>query len=229
MMKKIIFGIFAHPDDEAFGPAGTLLMETQSGSELHLISLTAGENGTNTDNHENLGDIRLKEWLSAATLLGAKQTYHLGFVDGHLDNIAMIEAAQKIETIVRYVVENRDPDTTVEFMTIDSNGITGHIDHIVASRAASLVFYRIKPTDNRFTKIKFACLPYEQNPTIRTDWIYMDVGRRPDEIGETVDARHIAEQIKAVMYCHSTQKADYDAALARRGDNLGLNYFIVKN
>ena len=37
-MKKIIFGIFAHPDDEAFGPSGTLLLETRSGTELHLIT-----------------------------------------------------------------------------------------------------------------------------------------------------------------------------------------------
>ena len=44
-MKRVIFGIFAHPDDEAFGPSGTLLMETKAGTELHLITLTLGEAG----------------------------------------------------------------------------------------------------------------------------------------------------------------------------------------
>ncbi|MFZ2494806.1 MAG: PIG-L family deacetylase [Candidatus Saccharimonadales bacterium] len=66
-MKKVIFGIFAHPDDEAFGPAGTLIQEVQNGSEVHLITLTAGQAGSNPDNHEDPGAIRLKEWKNPAS------------------------------------------------------------------------------------------------------------------------------------------------------------------
>ena len=32
-MNKIIFGIFAHPDDEAFGPSGALLKAVREGAE----------------------------------------------------------------------------------------------------------------------------------------------------------------------------------------------------
>ena len=59
-MQKILFGIFAHPDDEAFGPVAALLDEVEKGTELHLITLTGGENGTNPDNLDNLGEVRLQ-------------------------------------------------------------------------------------------------------------------------------------------------------------------------
>ena len=77
-MKKVIFGIFAHPDDEAFGPAGTLIQEVQNGSELHLITITAGEAGSNPDNYDDLGQIRLEEWRRSGELIGATTMTHLG-------------------------------------------------------------------------------------------------------------------------------------------------------
>jgi LmbE family N-acetylglucosaminyl deacetylase len=226
-MKKIIFGIFAHPDDEAFGPAGTLLLETKAGTELHLITLTAGENGTNPDNHQNLGQVRLDEWHNAANLIGAATTYHLGYADGHLDNVAMIDAATRIEKIVTEITSQSSDTVEIEFMTLDPNGLTGHIDHIVACRAACFVFYRLKATDSRLTRIRFACLPREQNPVIRTDWIYMDAGRPDGDIDETIDARLLRDEIIAIMACHATQRADYEAALKRQGNDLGLDHFIV--
>ncbi|MEO5950765.1 MAG: PIG-L deacetylase family protein [Candidatus Saccharimonadales bacterium] len=227
-MKKIIFGIFAHPDDEAFGPSGTLLLETKAGTELHLISLTAGQNGTNPNNLNNLKEVRLQEWEEAARLIGATKTYHLGFIDGHLDNIAMIEASKQIEDIIHATVTDND-QVEVEFMTIDPNGISGHIDHIVASRAASFVFFRQKVADTRFTRIRYACISEIQNPTIRTDWLYMDAGRTQAEITETVDARSLKEEITAIMRCHVTQTSDCEAALSRMGANLGINHFITKS
>lgn len=226
-MKKIIFGVFAHPDDEAFGPVGTLLLEAKSGTELHLICLTAGENGTNPDTHSDLGEVRLGEWRAAARLIGATSTHHLGYSDGHLDNVAMIEIAQKVESIVKEAVS--DEVTEVEFMSLDPNGYTGHIDHIVASRAVSHVFHRLKATDNRFVKIRFACLAEEQHPVVRTDWIYMNAGHPADEIDETVDARQFQPEILEIMRCHNSQRADYEAVVKIQGDNLGLDHFIVSS
>jgi len=136
-MKKIIVGIFAHPDDEAFGPAGTLLQETKNGTELHLITLTAGDAGTNPDNVPDLGAVRLQEWKAAGGLLGAKSMEFFGYKDGQLNNNSMIEIGHRIIRHVQEILAEAPADTTVEFMSLDLNGYTGHIDHIVAARAAS--------------------------------------------------------------------------------------------
>lgn len=225
-MKRIIFGIFAHPDDEAFGPAGTLLQETRGGAELHLITLTAGDAGTNPDNLNNLGETRLGEWRAAGQLLGAKNMHFLGYKDGELNNKQMIEAAQRVIELVSTALPKED--TEIEFMTLDLNGYTGHIDHIVAARAASFAFFTLKQVDPRFTRIRYACLPQKLYPHAQFGWIYQEAGRTPEEIDEIIDARELRGDILKVMQAHHTQRGDYDYTVKSQGDDLGLNYFIVK-
>jgi len=228
-MKKIIFGIFAHPDDEAFGPCGALLLETHAGADLHLITLTNGDAGTNPDNLKNLGETRLNEWRDAGKLLGAKTMHHLGYKDGQLNNIAMIEASTRIAALVAKQLESAPEDATIEFVTLDLNGYTGHIDHIVAARAASFVFYTLKQNDIRFGRIKYACFPRQAVPDVNTAWLYMEPGRLPEEIQETVDARHLQNEILDIMHAHHTQRGDGMAVIKNQGANLGLNYFVVKD
>lgn len=227
-MKKIIFGIFAHPDDEAFGPAGTLLSETRAGAELHLITFTHGDQGMNPDNLPDLGEARQEEWHKAGELLGATSMHSLGYQDGHLDNLTMIEATKRIIDIVTSIVTTATDDTEIEFMTFDMNGYTGHIDHIVVARSVCLAFYRLKEKDQRITRIRLACLPDTLNPSINTDWIYMDAGHTPDEINEIVDARELRDSIITIMQAHHSQRDDYESTIKNQGPNLGLNYFIVK-
>jgi LmbE family N-acetylglucosaminyl deacetylase len=227
-MKKIIFGVFAHPDDEAFGPAGSLLMETRNGTELHLISLTDGGAGTNPDNIPNLGEVRLQEWQAASALLGATSTHHLGYGDGTLNNQLMIEIAERLIDIAKETIKDAPEDTFIEFMTLDLNGYTGHIDHIVAARAAALAFYRLKKDDQRFDHIRFACFSEKDMPQENTDWIYMEAGRGPEEIQQIVDARGLRDDILQVMRSHHTQRADYESVIKNQGERLGLNYFVVK-
>jgi N-acetylglucosamine malate deacetylase 2 len=229
MKKKIIFGIFAHPDDEAFGPCGTLLQETRNGTSLHLIALTAGENGTNPDTHADLGQVRLDEWRAAGALLGARSMHFLGYKDGHLHNLDMIEATERIITLITHTLATLPSDIEIEFMSLDLNGYTGHIDHIVAARATCQAFYTFKKNDPRFTRIRLACLPRAIIPRANTDWIYMEAGRSPQEINETIDARELSDEIKTVMQAHASQRADYEATIKSQGTNLGLNYFIVKS
>lgn len=228
-MKKIIFGIFAHPDDEAFGPAGTLLQETRSGAELHLITLTAGDAGANPDNIPDLGAVRLEEWREAGRQLGAIDMQFLGYKDGTLGNKDMIAISKKIIDLVTSVLDQASDDTIIEFMTLDLNGYTGHIDHIVAARAASHAFYTLKKTDTRLQRIRYACLPRKFVPKANVDWIFMEAGYAPDEIDETVDARGLRDDILKIMQVHRTQRGDYEYTLRQQGDDLGINYFIIKD
>ena len=227
-MNKIIFGVFAHPDDEAFGPSGTLLMETKAGTELHLITLTVGDAGTNPDNHEDLGAVRLKEWQAAGKLIGAKTMHFLGYKDGQLNNQIMIEAGHKIVEIAKNIIDAADKDTVIEFMTSDLNGISGHIDHIVAARAATWAFYNLKADDKRLTRIRLTCIPRSILPESNINWLYMEPGRTEDEIGEVVDARHLRKEIIEIMRTHHTQRGDGESHIERRGDELGMNYFTIK-
>jgi LmbE family N-acetylglucosaminyl deacetylase len=227
-MKKIIFGIFAHPDDEAFGPAGAFLMETKAGSEVHLITLTNGDGGTNPDNHDDLGAVRLAEWHNAGALIGVTGMHFLGYKDGQLNNESMIEASQRIHEIVQQTLAGAPPDSVVEFMTNDLNGISGHIDHIVAARAACFVFDSLKQTDTRFSRMRLACIVRSALPTSNVHWLFMEAGRTASEIDEIVDARYLQPEILAIMRAHHTQRADGENHIERLGDQLGLYYFMVR-
>lgn len=227
-MKKIIFAIFAHPDDEAFGPSGALLKEVKDGSDLHLITFTDGDAGTNPDDVPDLGKVRAEEWHQAGELFGAKSMHLLGYEDGYLNNHVMIEAAEKITQIMMTTLKDEQRDLVIEVVSMDLNGVTGHIDHIVASRTACLVFYRMKALDPRFARLRLACYPATAFPQPNIDWIYMEAGRTPEEIDETIDGRAYQDELRTIVRAHRTQRHDGENYLEWQGDNLGLCSFIVK-
>jgi LmbE family N-acetylglucosaminyl deacetylase len=227
-MQKIIFGIFAHPDDEAFGPSGTLLLEARAGSQLHLVTLTAGENGMNPDNHQDLAAVRLQEWRQAGQLIGAISMHHLGYTDGQLNNADLLTIATTIEMLVRTTIGSKNKPCEIEFMTMDLNGISGHIDHIVAARAACLAFYRLKAEGWPVRRLRLACIPSSFLSKPNTDFVFMEAGRSPDEIDEIIDARSVAQEVKRIMRIHHTQREDGESHIARRGDEVAVNYFMIR-
>lgn len=227
-MKKILFAIFAHPDDESFGPSGTLLMETQAGTELHLILLTSGDSGMNPDNHSDLSNVRLEEWRTAGTLMGAQDMHYLGYKDGQMNNHSVIEIVERITDLITPVIMAAPADAQIDFITNDLNGITGHIDHIVAARAACQVFYQMKKDDERFQRIRLCCLSRKDAPRINVDWVYMEAGRTLEEIDETVDARHLRNEIITIIRTHHTQRHDGEYRIQQHGERLGIDHFIVK-
>lgn len=227
-MKKVIIGIFAHPDDEAFGPSGTLLQEVQRGNDVHLITLTLGEAGTNPDNVPDLAAVREQEWRTAGALIGAKSLHFLGYNDGQLNNLAMLEIQQTLITSIQDLIADEPSDIEIELLSMDTNGISGHIDHIVASRTACYVFYQLKELDARVTRLRLACVPKTYLPTYNTNWLYMEAGREESEINEVIDATQYHEQIIAIMRAHHSQREDGEHHIATRGSSIGINHFLVK-
>lgn len=225
-MKKIIVAIFAHPDDEAFGPSGYLVDQVHSGADLHLLTLTLGQHGENPDTVPDLGATREQEWLESGRLMGATSQHQLGFVDGNLDNQTMLIAAQKIEHIVHEILTSYDDSVRIEFLTNDFNGITGHIDHIVAARAAALVFFRQYNQDVRYTRFRQACIPRHAMPSVSTDWLFVEPGRQTAEISETVDTTAYQKQIIDIIRAHKSQRTDGEMHIRIQGDRLGIYSFI---
>lgn len=227
-MQKILFGIFAHPDDEAFCVAATLLKEAQSGTELHLVSLTDGngKHSANPDLVEDLGTVRLDEWHRAGSLIGATQQHHLGYTDGTLNNNDHIEITKKIEDLVKNATSDRS-EIEIEFITLNLNGLTGHIDHIVASRSACKAFYSLKAQGLPTTKLRLACLSLDDFPHLNTDFTVWEPGLPDSSIDETVDMRDQAEKIYEIMHAHHSQRADAEFWINKLGDRVAVNYFTV--
>lgn len=220
-MKSLVFGIFAHPDDAAFGPSGTLTMAARSGTEVRLICATSGGAGVNSEGHENLADIREHEEEAAAEIMGVTSCEMLRYDDGSLSNDKYLEIAGRVMDHIRQTVT--DPESEVTFITFDPNGLTGHIDHIVMSQVTTYVYLKLRAEMN--VQLKYFCIPETFSPTANTDWIYMPKGRAENEIDETRDVRTVKDQKIAAIRAHATQVNDATAHLAR-GDALFDEHFM---
>lgn len=228
-MKKLLFGIFAHPDDEGFGPSCTLMKEVEAGTEVQLVSLTCGDAGTNPDNVPDLGAVREQEWRNAGKLIGATGMHHLGYSDSHLCNGELVEISDKIEKLVREVGADADE---IEFMSFELGGISGHIDHIVAARATCQVFYRLKAQGSLpVRRVRLYCVPDSVLPEPNTGWIFMDKGYPKSEIDESIDVSAYLERHKQIIRAHHSQRGDGAMHLARlevSGD-VKHDYFMVRS
>src|SRR3989344_5772968 len=104
-MKRRLLAVFAHPDDEAFGPGGTIAKYASSGVDIHLLCATKGEEGEWDDTHRSsvqlsgqkrIEHVREEELKRSAKILGVKSVEFLGFVDGRLCNAIYHDMAKKI-------------------------------------------------------------------------------------------------------------------------------------
>src|SRR5438477_11386180 len=74
-----VLAVFSHPDDAELAMAGTLLKLKSLGYRTGVLDMTRGEMGT-----RGTPEIRAKEALDAARLMGLDARVNLGLPDGHL-------------------------------------------------------------------------------------------------------------------------------------------------
>ncbi len=70
-MKNRVFAIAAHPDDIEFGMAGTLILLSKTGCEIHYMNMANGSCGTSEFDTHSIIQIRLMEAKNAAKRMGA--------------------------------------------------------------------------------------------------------------------------------------------------------------
>lgn len=216
-MKPLVC-IFAHPDDEAFGPGGTIALEAKK-RPVYIISATKGEAGLEKGKKagNNLGRIRTKELLASARILGVKKVFFLGFRDGTLSNNLYHELAKRIERILR----NLKPDTILSY---EFRGVSGHIDHITVALVAAFVFRRLP-----FIKTLMQhCIP-EATARGRKDYfIYFPPGYKKSEIDLTVDIRAVWETKVKAMTPHQSQIHDIKRILKMAKNWPKKEYFLLQ-
>ncbi len=123
-----IMAIWAHPDDEITS-AGTLSALTQSGADLTLVYLTAGEAARDTGySREELGKVRREEAKAAGALLGASHVEVLDFPDSGLATTDPVLAKAAIAGLIARF----QPGVIVSFD--EQVGFYGHPDHVQTGR-----------------------------------------------------------------------------------------------
>lgn len=138
MEKKRLLAVLAHPDDESFGPGGTLARYADEGVDVHIAIATDGAAGSVVEEfeeqREKLAAVREVELKTAVSILGA--TLHTldyrdsGYINDpaneHPDAFIQSDEYEAVGKVVRLIREIR-PQV---IMTHDETGGYFHPDHI---------------------------------------------------------------------------------------------------
>jgi len=134
MAKRSLMFVLAHPDDETFGPGGTIARYAREGVRVTVITATSGQAGRAAGlaaTPEELGRVREQEARDAAAFLGVAAIHFFGYLDGQLDQADKHEVEEKV---VRLLREER-PDVVVTFGPEGAGN--EHRDHRRISRIAT--------------------------------------------------------------------------------------------
>jgi len=190
-MRKIILGIFAHPDDAEFVCAGTLSLLKNAGWTIHIATMAPGDKGTAVYSREEISRIRKAEAANAAGIIDA--TYHcLGFEDVYI--LYTPEAIRRTTSLIRNVC----PD--IVFTASPSDYMIDHetTSRIVQTACFSCGIKNLEIEEKPFEPVPYLyyCDPMEAKDifgkTIRPDF-YIDIS---SEIG-------VKEKMLA---CHESQR-----------------------
>lgn len=140
----------AHPDDESFGPGGTLALYAQRGVEVHLICATKGDVGTVDPElmkeFSDVADLRQAELDCAAQALGITEVHQLGYRDSGMPGTADNEhkdalASAALETVIEQVTTVIRQVRPQVVITFDPIGGYFHPDHVRMHEATLEAFH----------------------------------------------------------------------------------------
>lgn len=213
-MKRVVC-VFAHPDDEAFGPGGTIAKFAKD-HEVYILCATKGQRGKVSKRISGtLGQERALELLASAKILGVKKVFFLGFRDGTLSNSLYHKLAEKV---MRYVVELK-PEIIITF---EPHGVSGHIDHITVSMVTNYVFDR-----SPFVKKLMMHGVVDEYAKQRRDYfIYFPPGYPQASFDEIIDTSDVWDTKLKAMHCHGSQMHDIKRILSIERPK--EEYFLVR-
>ena len=149
MPTKKLLVVLAHPDDESFGPGGTLARYAHEG-EVHLLCATRGEVGVVDDHllqeHNSIADLRTAELECARAKLGVQGLHYLGYRDSGMPNTPTSQHPESlhqadVQEVAGKIVAYMRTFQPQVVLTFDQYGGYGHPDHIACHRATVLAFH----------------------------------------------------------------------------------------
>lgn len=221
-----LLAVLAHPDDESFGPGGTLARYAAEGYTVHLLTITDGALGEGApelmEGNIGLPELRATELRCAARALGVASLRQLNYRDSgmpgsphnqHPDCLLQAEDGPVIEEIRRVLKETR-PAVVI---THDPTGGYFHPDHIRTSALTTAAFRAIQGPQRLYysvlprTFIRWAVLflrLLRQDPTRfgrNHDVDLTRLGAPSDLIHARIDVGPYLATKGRAMACHRSQ------------------------
>jgi N-acetyl-1-D-myo-inositol-2-amino-2-deoxy-alpha-D-glucopyranoside deacetylase len=220
--------VFAHPDDDTYGLAGTLALGGEN-LQYTVIVATSGEAGAISDpslaTRDDLGRVREAEEREALRAAGAggAEVHFLRYPDGGLKEVPRHELTERVAGILRAA----GPQVVVTF---GPEGITKHDDHVIVGAAATEAFHQARAeveaagddTDQAFQRLLYVALPSSEIDrfweSLRARGIdvgdpegpFMPRGVPDHTITHRVDCTGVLKQKVEALHAHRTQREEVD-------------------
>ena len=130
--------VTAHPDDEAGGFGGSLLLSRARAVETYVLCLTPGQAATHRGGHQadqELAAARRQEFACACEILQVTRGEVLDYPDAGLQRVDPLQAVGELVRRMRQI----RPQVVITFGP--EGGVTGHIDHSMASLFATMAYH----------------------------------------------------------------------------------------
>lgn len=215
----------AHPDDEASGTAGSMILTTDAGHRVVVVYATHGEHGTtpaDLGEGKTVADHRRLEAEASAGITGAARVEWLGYADsgmtgweqnGHETSFHAADLDQAAGRLAA-ILDEEDADILVGY---DWHGGYGHPDHVkvhhVAHRAAELAARRPRVLENTMNRDRMRTQLTQAkemgiDPGFDVDGPMDDgnpMGLPQSEIHHAVDVSAVIARKRAALASHSSQ------------------------
>jgi len=148
--ERALLAVFAHPDDESFGPGGTLARYAREGASVRLVCGTDGNAGTvdaaMMEGYKSTSQLRAAELCCAAQALGLAGIDWLAYRDSgmagapenqHPDSLVQAPMEKLVGQIVASIRRHKP-----QVILCDNRyGGYGHPDHVKLHQATMRAFY----------------------------------------------------------------------------------------
>jgi LmbE family N-acetylglucosaminyl deacetylase len=235
--------VFAHPDDDTFGLAGTLAMR-RGEIEYTVIVATSGEAGQISDpslaTRENLAEVREEEEREALRAAGAgdARVHFLRYSDGGLKDVPRPRLVEDVARLLKEAL----PHVVVTF---GPEGITKHDDHITIGAVATEAFHqaRAKAEEGQpqggFQRLLYVAIPGSELDrfweTLQASSIdignpndpFMPRGVPDQSITHRVDCAGVIKTKLEALRAHRTQREEVEQIPEElQGELLGVEWFV---
>jgi len=204
-----LLAVFAHPEDETFGPAGTLAKYANEGVDVSLVTATRGRAEASIEVSEEIA--RVRDRLCSCRASGIRRACLFDYRPGELDQVVPEIVEERLVRLVREV----QPQVIITF---GPTGLTGDDDYRIINAAAIAAFrdagdllkfqhhFREGLGTYAPQKLYYCVLPQ----SIVSRWGVPGLVAVPDDqITTVLDVSSYSEAMKNALYCQRSHVLDF--------------------